>query len=151
MGERGPRPHPPLPQAEYEAVYARVPRLTVEVVAASDRGVLLARRTHAPCRGLWNLPGGTVRFGEPLTDAVARVARDEVGIGVVVDRLLGYIEYPSHLEHARDWPVGIAFAVRLAPGTALRTRAGALEWFTALPEDMHDEQRAFLRAHRLAR
>jgi ADP-ribose pyrophosphatase YjhB (NUDIX family) len=41
------------------------------------RGVLLALRDVDPCRGMWNLPGGTVRFGEPLVDAVKRVAADE--------------------------------------------------------------------------
>jgi hypothetical protein len=50
-------PRGPLPQAEYEAVYARVPRLTVEVVIASEAGVLLTRRETGPCQGLWHIPG----------------------------------------------------------------------------------------------
>lgn len=69
----------PLPQAEYEAIYLRVPRLTVELVIISSDRVLLARRQSGPCAGLWHIPGGTVRFGEPLTDAVHRVAPQELG------------------------------------------------------------------------
>src|SRR5579872_4825496 len=65
----------PLPQEEYNAIYARVPRLTVEVVVTSADGVLLTRRESGPCRGLWHLPGGTVRLSEPLTEAVGRVAK----------------------------------------------------------------------------
>ena len=103
-------PHGPLPQAEYEAIYAKVPRLTVEVIIASSDGILLARRKTGPCAGLWHIPGGTVRFGEPLTDAVQRVANQELGVEVTIDRVLGYIEYPSHLARGLDWPVGIAFA-----------------------------------------
>jgi ADP-ribose pyrophosphatase YjhB (NUDIX family) len=144
----------PLPQSEYEyeAIYAKVPRLTVEVVITSAQGVLLTRRDAGPCRGLWHIPGGTVRFGEPLTDAVRRVARQELDIAVTTDRLLGYIEYPSHLARGLDWPVGVPFRADLAPSSKDRewSRPGAAGWFSRLPEEMHDEQKVFLRAHGLA-
>jgi len=144
-------PDGPLPQAEYVQIYSKVPRLTVEVVIVSNQGVLLTRREAGPCQGLWHIPGGTVRFGEPLTDAVVRVAQDELGIEVTVDRLLGYIEYPSHLDRGLDWPVGVAFRAHLDPASArpLAIDPNAGGWFAGLPEDMHDEQRRFLRAHNL--
>ena len=111
-----PVPRGPLPQDEYEAIYAKVPRLTVEVVIASTYGVLLTLRDTGPCRGLWHIPGGTVRFGEPLTGAVERVARQELHLDVRTGRLLGFLEYPSHLAQGLDWPVGMAFlAVPEAP------------------------------------
>ena len=142
----------PLPQAEYESIYARVPRLTVEVVIASESGVLLTRRDAGPCQGLWHIPGGTVRFGEPLTSAVRRVARQELDLEVTAEGLLGYIEYPSHLERGLDWPVGMAFRAVLATSSAGQpwARPEAAGWFSHLPDEMHDEQRAFLRAHGLA-
>jgi len=145
-------PHTPLPQAEYEAIYAKVPRLTVEVVIVSSDGVLLARRQTGPCVGLWHIPGGTARFGEPLTDAVLRVAEEELGAEVAVDGLLGYIEYPSHLERGLDWPVGLAFGAHLTPPSAdhFRPTPDVVAWFATLPEEMHDEQKAFLRGHGLA-
>ena len=153
MGARsvGVMVRPPLPQAEYEAIYSRVPRLTVEVVVVSAQGVLLTLRTSGPCRGRWHLPGGTVRYGEHLTDAVHRVAADELGIEVVVDGLLGYIEYPSHLAQGIDWPVGIAFGVHLTEGVAARLAIvpGSVEWFAELPATMHDEQQTFLRGQGL--
>ncbi len=144
--------HGPLPQAEYEAVYARVPRLTVEVVIASEAGVLLTRRETGPCQGLWHIPGGTVRFGEALTAAVSRVARHELGLEATAQELLGYIEYPSHMEAGLDWPVGMAFKTELATSSAGRpfARPEAIGWFSRLPDQMHDEQKAFLRAHGLA-
>ena len=137
----------PLPQAEYESIFRRVPRLTVEVViSAPERGVLLTLREIEPCIGLWHLPGGTVRFGEPVTDAVARVADGELGLSVRAGELLGYIEYPSHYEHGLDSPVGLAFAAEPRDGlpepAALR---GQCRWFTRVPAEIHDEQAAFLR------
>jgi hypothetical protein len=129
-------PQGPLPQAEYEAVYARVPRLTVEVVIASEAGVLLTRREAGPCQGLWHIPGGTVRFGEVLT----------------AQELLGYIEYPSHLEAGLDWTVGMAFRAELAASSTGQpfARPDVMGWFSRLPDEMHDEQKPFLRTHGLA-
>lgn len=138
----------PLPQDEFERIFSRVPRLTVEVViAAEDRGVLLALRESGPCRGLWHLPGGTVRFGEPLVRAVTRVARSELGLDVTAGGMLGYIEYPSHYEHGLDCPVGVAFRSHpvgeMPAATSLRSHCA---WFRVLPGNIHDEQRAFLTA-----
>ena len=154
LGSSGrlPVPRRPLAQAEYEAIYSRVPRLTVEVVITSSDGVVLSLRDTGPCRGLWHIPGGTVRFGEPLTDAVRRVARQELGLEVAIDRLLGYIEYPSHLQKTFDWPVGVAFATHLSKPPRLPLAPPApVRWFAESPADMHEEQRAFLGAHGLLR
>ena len=75
----------PLPRDEFDRIFSKVPRLTVEILITSeDRGVLLALRDVDPCRGMWNLPGGTVRFGERLVEAVRRVAADELRIRVQV-------------------------------------------------------------------
>jgi hypothetical protein len=99
--------------------------------------------------GLWHLPGGTVRFGEPVTEAVKRVALDELGLTVSVGELLGYIEYPSHYDNGLDSPVGLAFRAQpsiseMPPERGLRSGCA---WFRTLPENMHDEQREFLARH----
>ena len=140
----------PLSQDEFDWIFSRVPRLTVEVVITSgDRGVLLALRDFGPCTGLWHLPGGTVRFGEPVTEAVMRVARDELGLAVTAGVLLGYIEYPSHYNHGLDSPVGLAFRADPAMTEMPDERDMRAEcaWFTTPPENMHDEQRDFLARH----
>ena len=133
----------PLPKDEFDRIFAKVPRLTVEVlIAAEEAGVLLALRDVEPCLGTWNLPGGTVRYGERLIDAVRRVARDELGVSVRVGPLVGYIEYPSHFESGLDSPVGLVF--RAEPDGRSQPRG---RWFSALPENMHEEQRRFLLDH----
>ena len=125
-----------LPRDEFERIFSKVPRLTVEVLITSEeRGVLLALRDVDPCRGMWNLPGGTVRFGERLVQAVRRVAADELGIAVRVGPLLGYIEYPSHYQNGLDSPVGLVF--RAEPLDDAQSHG---QWFTVLPGNMHEEQ-----------
>lgn len=140
-------PHPLTPD-EFRDIYSKVPRLTVEVVLRSPAGVLLTLRDIEPCRGLWHLPGGTVRFGEKLLDAVRRVAGRELGIEVVAARPLGYIEYPSHHENGLDSPVGIAFEVVDYTGVIHpNAEAADTRWFARMPAAMHREQADFLRSH----
>jgi ADP-ribose pyrophosphatase YjhB (NUDIX family) len=136
----------PLAKEEFEAIFARVPRLTVEVVVATaELGVLLSLRKIPPCQGLWHLPGGTVRFGEPAVDAVRRVAEHELGLVAEPRELLGYIEYPSHYERGLDSPVGLAFRAEVVGGPPGPDELPEeLRWFATLPAKMHDEQQDFL-------
>jgi ADP-ribose pyrophosphatase YjhB (NUDIX family) len=140
----------PLTQQEFDSIYSKVPRLTVEVIVKdSKRGVFLTKRAIEPCKGQWHLPGGTVRFGETLVEAVKRIAMRELGIDVLDAKLIGYIEYPSHFKNGLDSPVGIAFEVtafdqKLAPND----ESADSRWFTKLPSPMHAEQDVFLLSHK---
>jgi 8-oxo-dGTP diphosphatase len=142
------RPPGWLPKHEYEAIFSRVPRLSVEVIiAAEDRGVVLSLRDIPPNEGAWHIPGGTVLFGEPVVEAVKRVARAELGldVDVGVDDLLGYIEYPSHYENGLDHPVGLAFRTRPVGGLPTEDELPkGCAWFSRLPPGLYDEQREFL-------
>jgi len=56
-------------------------------VIFDDRGgVLLCHRRDLD---LWNLPGGAVESGELPTEAVVRETKEETGLDVVVERLVG--------------------------------------------------------------
>ncbi len=139
---------PPLPKAEFDAIYTRVPRLTVEVLISLPDGLVLTRRDIEPCIGLWHVPGGTVRFGEPLHDAVRRVAADETGLEVEADALAGYIEYPKmHADGYPGWPVGMAFTTRVTGGSLAGSSQGAeIACHRTVPGDIIEEQGEFLRS-----
>jgi ADP-ribose pyrophosphatase YjhB (NUDIX family) len=139
----------PLSQKEFTEIFHKVPRLTVEVIVLSPKGILLTKRQIEPCKGMWHIPGGTVRFGEHLTDAVHRKALDELSSDVIVDKFLGYIEYPSHYDEGLDSPVGMAFRTALPGKEQDFELQSDMQWFTHLPDNIHEEQKQFLLEHGL--
>ncbi len=136
----------PLSKEEFDSIYSKVPRLTVEVIVRNPEGAIyLTKRAIEPCKGQWHLVGGTVRFGEPLVEAVKRIAERELSIKVTKVTQEGYIEYPSHYENGLDSPVGIVFEVIEYQGSlSPNNEASSGDWFTELPEKMHAEQDKFL-------
>jgi len=64
--------------------YPTRPIVAVGAVVVKAGKVLLVRRGHDPSRGLWSLPGGAVKSGEGLKEAVAREVKEECGIEVSV-------------------------------------------------------------------
>lgn len=56
--------------------------------------VLLQRRADA--HGTWGLPGGAMELGETLEEAAVRETREETGLDVRPDELLGVYTGPLH-------------------------------------------------------
>jgi ADP-ribose pyrophosphatase YjhB (NUDIX family) len=136
-----------LPRETFDAIYGQVPRLTVEVIIRTPQGIILTKRSMEPCKGQWHIPGGTVQFGEPLTEAVKRIAQQELGVTVEPDKMLGYIEYPDMLAAGyKGWPVGIAFEASIVSGTLRGSDQGEeIGHFDAIPPSTISEQARFLR------
>lgn len=93
MSEDGPEPVEWIPDDEWESIVRNVPIVSVDLVVLTDDGLVLAKRTNEPAKGEWFVPGGRVRKGERLEDAVHRVAREELGIEVEIIESLGAYEH----------------------------------------------------------
>jgi len=89
-------------------------------------------------RGLWEFPGGSVEFGERLTDALKREMREEYGVEIVVGELLDVVDHilPAEGQH---W-VSPTFICRIVSGVPTIREPGKcteIGWFApdAVPED----------------
>lgn len=65
------------------------PAPTASVLILRGNHVLLVRRAVAPARGAWDVPGGFVERGETAEAAAKREAREELGVDVHVDGIVG--------------------------------------------------------------
>lgn len=71
----------------------RTPLCTVDVVIQLGSGIVLVRRKHEPLG--WALPGGFVDEGERVAAAARREAKEETGLDVELERLLGVYSDPA--------------------------------------------------------
>lgn len=136
----------PFTAEQFKSLYSQVPRLCVEVVVRTPTGIVLTKRSIEPWKGAWHIPGGTVFYQESLADAVHRIAQDELGVEVKIEKEIGSIEYPSEFEE-RSWghSVGIAFEASIVSGTLRGSEQGEeVAVFKTLPENLIAEQKQFL-------
>ncbi len=117
----------------------------------NEWGVVLARRENEPARGEWFVPGGRVHKGERLTDAVQRVARDELGTAVTVERTLGAYEHFYDTADVDDAGgkhyVPVGYVVRTFEASFdLDDQHSAVRVFSpeTLPDDLHPYTAAYL-------
>ena len=74
------------------------------IIRMPDGRVVLVKRAIEPGFGLWVFPGGYVDRGEEIRLAAVREAREEAGVDIRLERLVGIYSYPGSL------PVVIVYA-----------------------------------------
>lgn len=72
------------------------PKVAAGVIVTIDDEVVLLKRNIEPGFGKWVFPGGYVDAGEPTDVAAVREAREEVGLEVEVNELLGILSYEGN-------------------------------------------------------
>ncbi|MEE9910308.1 MAG: NUDIX hydrolase [Deltaproteobacteria bacterium] len=64
--------------------YPATPRVGVGAVVIRDEKILLVKRGAEPNKGLWAIPGGTLKLGETMREGAAREILEETGITIAV-------------------------------------------------------------------
>ncbi len=108
--------------------------VAVDCVVLNEDQVLLLKRAHEPFNGYWVLPGGHVERGETVEEAAAREMKEELGIDVEVEKLVGVFSDP---ERDPRGLISVAFIVRpKSLDVRLNREASEYRWFPldALPE-----------------
>lgn len=90
------------------------PKLTVDIVAPMEVGIVLIRRKNEPFKGQWALPGGFVDIGETVEGAAVREMKEETGLDVELVRLVGVYSEPDR--DPRGHNVSVAFLASIVGG-----------------------------------
>ncbi len=123
-------------------VYYHNPLPGVAVIVERPEGLVLVRRKYPPQAGGWCFPAGFVEAGESSEQTAVRECREETGLEVAIDRLVGVYSFDD------DPPGGVViFYTAHEVGGSLRAGDDAAEVRIFPPEEM---PRLAFRTHREA-
>src|SRR5512136_1232718 len=77
-----------LPDRLFNLMMKCLPIVSAEAMIVKDEGLLLLKRNNEPVKGEWWFPGGRIRRGENLEDALRREIREETGLELGECRLI---------------------------------------------------------------
>jgi len=76
--------------------YPIEPKVGVGAITIKDGKVLLVKRGIEPSKGLWAIPGGTLKLGETLQECAAREILEETGITIKVGDCVYVFDFIEH-------------------------------------------------------
>ncbi len=68
------------------------PKVAVGAVIIEKNKVLLVKRKNPPAQGEWAIPGGKVRWGETLREALKREMKEELNVEIRPEGLVKVVE-----------------------------------------------------------
>ncbi|MEA1979241.1 MAG: GDP-mannose mannosyl hydrolase [Chloroflexota bacterium] len=80
----------------FAQVVKNAPLVSIDIILQDPQGkIFLGRRRNQPAKGKWFVPGGRIRKGERLDQAIHRIVREELG----VDSISSAAEFVGVFEH----------------------------------------------------
>jgi len=130
-----------------EPIYENpIPATCMVVVDNKDR-VLLVKRSVAPKKGFWCLPGGFMELGETPEKAALRELKEETGLAGRIDMLLGVSSNPSAQYHT---VLMVGFLVKSYSGSLIAGDDAidtAYFHYNELPEIAFESHASFIRMY----
>ncbi|MDY6776509.1 MAG: NUDIX hydrolase [Candidatus Nanohaloarchaea archaeon] len=120
-------------------------RVAADIIIEESGEVVLIKRGAEPFRGTWSLPGGHVEEGEQVEEAAVREAREETGLEVEVEHVLGIYDEPGR--DPRGPVISVAYVCRPVGGELeADTDAEKAHWFELddLPGELGFDHRKIL-------
>ena len=111
------------------------------IIRNNDGKILLMRRNVSPYNGFWGLITGLVASNENVEEALKRVAEEEVGVNISIDKYTGRY-YDEVGRHPTKTCICLPHICRIVSGepTPLK-KCDDVKWFS--PEEIYDMDLAY--------
>ena len=130
------------PRKLFDMFSSYFPYSTVDVVIRNSDSFILTKRIIPPYKNKWNLPGGVVFKTEKLVAAAKRVAKEELGLTVKIERFLGVYENPVLSRH----DISHVFIASILKGKIVRDfQSSEAKFFKNAPQNMVPYQEKIVR------
>ena len=123
-----------IPQKTYERIVKCMPIVSVEALIVSDGRLLFLRRNNEPAKGEWWFPGGRIRKGEFLEEALYRKVKEETSLEIISTKIIGV--YSRVFPERHD--ITVAFLCRCKKGgVKLNDEHSEYGFFSKNPVGLH--------------
>ncbi len=122
-----------IPQEKWKEIIKLVPLVGVNAIIVADNGrVLLVHRVNPPVQNEWWIPGGGMRYGESILQALQREIKEETGLDLEEAKLAHIVSAVWNERHT----VEINFLVKVKnPNARVVLDDESDDWKWADPKD----------------
>ena len=123
-----------IPSSLYDQIVKSMPISSVEAIIVKNGLLLLLRRKNNPAKGQWWFPGGRIRKGESLEEALCREVKEETGLDVTACKLVNV--YSRLFPERHD--ITIVFLCKCSGDkVTLNEEHTEHKFFKDIPRDIH--------------
>jgi len=123
-----------IPLTLYELIADLIPIPSVEAIISKGNSLLFLRRKNSPAKGQWWFPGGGIRKGETLGEALYREVKEETGLEVIKSKLVNV--YSRIFDERHD--ITIAYQCKCkGDKIILNNEHSEYKYFKSLPKSIH--------------
>lgn len=139
-----------IPIELYRQIHEVLPISCVDIVLKNGESFLLAKRNNKPAQGHWWFPGGRIFKNETLQDAAIRKARQETGLDIKIEKLLGVDEtiFPDGPFDSSTHTINVVFLAACtnpANIVTLDDQNDTYQWFSCIDNTWDPYVKKFLR------
>jgi len=123
-----------IPSHLYDQVVKLMPIPSVEALIVKQSAFLFLRRRNEPAKGQWWLPGGRIRKGETLQNALFREVEEETGSSVSIVRQIN--AYSRIFPERHDITI-VYLCETKGDKVVLNCEHSEYAFFKVLPKEIH--------------
>jgi len=123
-----------IPSSLYNQMAKSMPIPAVEAIIVRNGSLLFLKRNNIPVKGQWWFPGGRIRKGESLEEALFREVKEETGLNVIAYELVNV--YSRVFPDRHD--ITIVYSCKCDGDTiTLNGEHSEYKFFKDVPKDLH--------------